>query len=550
MKKIFSYLYILPAAGVLLLASCSKKIDEAYKNPNAPVKVPVEEILPGLLANMVTQYSNAGNGYGPQNDGLYVGRYVQFWATNANNNQYDQMGGATAASDVLGAIWAMHYYGMGINLVDMVKWGTEEEKWDYVGVGHAIRAWAWLSLTDMHGEAILRQAYDRDRRVFEYDTQESIYAEVKRLCYLALENLNRAGTGISTELAKGDQYMNGGDINKWKKFVNAVMANVHHRITNKTNYNADSVIYYCNNAMLTNAENTDYSWSNAGGAGTYNYYSPFRGNVGTLRQTRFIANLMSGENTAFSNGPAVVDPRAWYIIRENKNGTFKGIIPTRGDSATYPTNFDLAPLDRPFNFWGQEYRISTAPANDATSRYIFTNNPIWPIYTAAQMKFMKAEAQYKKGLKADALTSYTQGINLNFDQLISDYESRVPTANRITTASRNAYITSVTPPVANFTLSHIMLQKYIALYGWGLVDTWVDMRRYHYTDKEAANGLQVYRDLIPPAGTEIFPANNGQWVYRARPRYNSEYLYNVVELDRIGALAADYNTKKMWFTEP
>jgi hypothetical protein len=38
-------------------------------------------------------------------------------------------------------------------------------------------------------------------------------------------------------------------------------------------------------------------------------------------------------------------------------------------------------------------------------------------------------------------------------------------------------------------------------------------------------------------------------VYRARPRYNSEYLYNVAELDRIGALALDYHTKEMWFSQ-
>jgi hypothetical protein len=34
-----------------------------------------------------------------------------------------------------------------------------------------------------------------------------------------------------------------------------------------------------------------------------------------------------------------------------------------------------------------------------------------------------------------------------------------------------------------------------------------------------------------------------------RPRYNSEYLYDVPELTRIGALAADYNTLEMWFSQ-
>ncbi|MBK6826247.1 MAG: hypothetical protein IPG86_05005 [Chitinophagaceae bacterium] len=38
------------AAAYLLIAgisSCTKKIDEAYANPNADVRVPVDKLLPG-----------------------------------------------------------------------------------------------------------------------------------------------------------------------------------------------------------------------------------------------------------------------------------------------------------------------------------------------------------------------------------------------------------------------------------------------------------------------------------------------------------------------
>lgn len=542
MKKLLVYIYMIPILGGVL-SSCSKKIDDAYLNPNAPVRVPVEQLLPGIIANMATSYAAAGTGYGPQNDGLYVGRYVQFWATNANNGQYDQMGGVTGASDVLGAIWAMHYFGHGQNLNDMITWATEEEKWDYVGVAYAIRAWGWLQLTDMHGEVILKEAFDRYKRVFKYDSQEDVYAEIKRLSRLAIDNLNRTDGNVSqSKLAQGDAYLNKGDVNKWKKFVYANLARTFHRLTNKAAYQPDSVIYYANLAMTTNADNVVMRWSNVGTTGTYSYYAPFRGNIGTLRQTRFVANLLSGGNSAFQNVP---DPRAWYLIRENKNGTFKGITPGNGDSAS--ANFDLASADRPFNFWGGEYKTATAPSSDANARYIFKNNPVWPLATASEMQFLKSEAYYRKGLKPEALAAYTQGVNLNFDQLISDYQESVPVANRITPATRTAYITDpkITPAAADLTLSHIMLQKYIAMYGWGFLETWVDMRRYHYTDQE--NGLQVYRDFVPPA--TLFPDNNGALVYRARPRYNSEYLYNIEELNRLGALALNYHTKEQWFSQ-
>ena len=41
-----------------------------------------------------------------------------------------------------------------------MQWGKEEEKWDYVGVAHIIRAFGWLAVTDMHGEVIVDQAFD------------------------------------------------------------------------------------------------------------------------------------------------------------------------------------------------------------------------------------------------------------------------------------------------------------------------------------------------------------------------------------------------------
>ncbi|MBD0368314.1 MAG: hypothetical protein ICV53_19695, partial [Flavisolibacter sp.] len=60
------------------------------------------------------------------------------------------------------------------------------------------------------------------------------------------------------------------------------------------------------------------------------------------------------------------------------------------------------------------------------------------------------------------------------------------------------------------------------------------MSRYHYTDKDTETGRQVYADFTPPLGADLFPDNNGRFVYRMRPRFNSEYVWNINELGRIG----------------
>lgn len=541
MKKTFYKILSACAVSGILLSSCQKKIDEAYLNPNAPVRVPIEELLPGIIGNMVGSSSAQGSAYGTGNDALYVGRYVQYWATNTTGNQYDQMGGATSGSDILGAVWAAHYYGMGQNLTRIIEWGSEEKKWDYVGVAYALRAWSWLNLTNMHGEVILKEAFNTSQRTFKYDDQEEVYAEVRRLCHLSIEYLNMTGDGVNQQnLARGDAYFYNGDVNKWKKFAYAVLARSFNHLTNKTDYKPDSVIHYANLAINSNDDNAMAKFANSGITGTMNWFGPSRANAGTLRQTAYIANLMSGTNSRF---PSVNDPRAWYIIRENTNGTFKGIRPNKGTDG-------LAAADQPQNFWGGAFGTTTA-ANDNNARFIFKNGAPYPIITASEVQFMKAEAHYRKGEKDAARTAYTNGISLHFDLLTSTYSTSVPAARLITPAAKAAYLAdpAVVPAAANLTLSHIMLQKYIAMYGYGAIETWVDMRRYHYTDAEPSVAGQVYADFTLPTGSDLFVDNQNKVVYRARPRYNSEYIYNIPELERIGARALDYHTKEQWFSQ-
>ena len=552
MKFSNNRLTLAAASLVLLISGCTKKLDEAFLNPNAAIKQPIEEILPGVISNMAISASANGNLYGPMNDGRLVGSYVQFWAVNATLNQSDRMGGATGGSDNLGSIWAMHYYGQGLNISSIIEWGTEQKKWDYVGVAQAIRAWGWLTLTDMHDDVILKEAFRRDLLVFKYDTQEEVYQEVKRLCYEALSNLNKTGDGVNpANLAISDAWGNGGDINKWKRFVYGVLARVSHRITNKASYNPDDVIRFCDSSIQVNSENTNVKFSAAGGYGTFNFMGIRRLGGGgtdntasqTHRQTKFIADLMSGVNGRFPT--ASIDPRAAYIIRENANNTFKGIRPTKGTDG-------LVANDQPLSFWGTPFTGSATGTTDANCRYIFTNAGPYPVMTASEIQFIKAEALLRKGDPINAVAAYRKGIELNFDLLRTVFETNVPVASRITNATRDAYLNNptVVPSAANLTLSHIMLQKFITMYGWGVIETWVDLRRFHYTDLDPANGLQVYRDFAPPSGTDLFPDNFGRLVYRARPRYNSEYLYNVAELNRLGAFALDYHTKECWFSKP
>jgi len=546
-----------------MMTACTKKIDEAYANPNADVRVPIEQLLPAIVSSMVANSA----GHGTYNDARFIGKYIQNWQFCNSLDMYDRMSGrlislGSTQADMTGSIFRAHYYDIGQNCVNMIKWAQEEKKWDYAGVGKAIFAWSWLQLTDVQGEVILKQAFDPSRITFGYDNQDEVYNYVRQIGLEALDFLNRTGDNVSqANLALGDAYMYNGDVNKWKKFVYAILARSYNHLSNKGTYKPDSVLYYTDlsRAMTTAADNASvkFGYVTGGVSASANFMGPLRGNLSSvvdgtntaIRQSAYIANLLSGANAAF---PGVVDPRAIYLLRKNANGTFKGLTPNKGQTV-------ITANDRPENFHGVSQTtgvVNTAPANDANCRFIFRNTSPLPVVTAAEVQFMRAEALFRKGLKDQALDAYKAGIGLHFDMLTTDYNANIPVGEEITPAKKAAFLSPLTNPLvipatgADLTLTKIMLQKYIALYAVGVVETWTDMRRYHYNDIDPATGQQVYRDFVVPSGTDLHPNNLGNLVYRLYPRYNSDYVWNIEELRRIGADKDDFHTKRCWFSEP
>lgn len=100
---------------------------------------------------------------------------------------------------------------------------------------------------------------------------------------------------------------------------------------------------------------------------------------------------------------------------------------------------------------------------------------------------------------------------------------------------------------SELSLSKIMLQKYIATWGWGFFETWSDMRRYHY-DKGLTEDAAVYKGFTLP--NPLYIDNNDEPAYRARPRFNSEYMWNAAALEELDAFEADYHTYETWFSKP
>ena len=549
-NKSFKSTLITGFVSILVLASCKKKIDDAYLNPNAGVRQPVESILPGVIGGFTWFSSTQGTTYGLITDGQFVNRYIQYTGINTSADTWGQMSMLGGAVDNGGSVWATVYYGHGQNVNRIIEWGTEEEKWDYVGAALAVRAWDWLELTQEYNHGILREAWEANRTSFHYQDQEEILDSCRAVCFRALENLNRSDGKVSpANFALGDAYFNGGDVNKWKKFVYGILARSYIDLSYKTIFltrgYADSAIKYANLSITANVDNATVKVIGPPINGQINFWGPARNNFGTTRQGNFIARLMSGDDTtAFAGVP---DPRRWYMLSENLNGTFKGFFPWAGTSS-------LSANDYPKNIWRHPTPTSTTPPSLDSSRYLYGNASPWPIMTASEMQFIVAEAAFRKGDKPAALAAYTNAVSLNFDMLTITYPQNIPAGKDINPGVKSAYMgNSIVIPVipGNLTLTHIMNQKYIALFPWGAQETWVDMRKFHYLDIDPLTNKQVYAGFIPPSGANLVSTNLGELTYRMRPRFNSEYLYDIPELTRIGAYQfPEYNTYKPWFAIP
>ena len=517
---------ILLVCAVTLTGACSDYLD-VNTNPNGPQTVTANLYLPPMLHWMTTA---------PQFDGRFVGRYTQEWFLARGQtaiSTWDRMG-YDAASDNGGEQWRDVYWSLGQNLIDMNTKAEAEQRWDLLGVGLILKAWGWQVLTDLHGEIIIKEAVDQSRTSFDYDTQDFAYQEVKRLLDSAIVLLQRTDGAVDqVYLARGDKIYNG-DRTKWLKFAYGFRALSLNHFSNKSTYAPAAVIADVDRSFASNADDAllQYPAVSTDNADR-NFWGPTRDNITNYRQTLFIVNLMNGNQFG-----GTVDPRMSRMLAASPDGQFRGLDPNVVSFGALTT------AQQPNNFYG--YAGTTGAG--LPSRYLFADKTKMPIMTYSQLQFIKAEAALRMGDQATALTAYRNAISAHIDFVNARNLDDNQAATQISAAEKTAFLASPNIVPAVLTLSHIMSQKVIAQWAWGHDELWMDMRRYHYTDVDPVSGTQVFRGFAPPSN--LFGDNGGKVVQRIRPRYNSEYVWNLPSLAAIGATATDYHTKPLWITQP
>jgi len=516
---------VLVGGFVTLFGGCQDFL-AVNTNPNAPETVAANLYLPPMLHWTVS---------GSQWDGRFVSRYTQqLYLAGTSLGTWDRMG-YDPGSDNAGQQWRDVYWSFGQNLIDMMQIAQAEERWDVLGLGYILKAWGWQQLTDLHGEIIIKEAIDQTKFSFNYDTQEFAYEEVRNLLDSAMLYLGRTDGAVDpVYLARGDKIYNG-DRTKWLKFAYGLRAiNLSHYTNKASLYDPAGVIAAVDQSLASNADDALLAYP-----GTVNddrnFMGTTRGNFVNYRQTQFVLELMDG--TQFG----VEDPRMRRMLAPSPDGVYRGLDPTVVGFGA------LSTTQRPNNPYGHP----GAAGAGLTGLYLFDDKAKHPAMTYSQLQFIKAEAAYRAGDRAIALAAYQNAISAHIDFVNARNADGGQTPPQITAAEKAAFLANpgIVPAPDALTLTHILSQKYIAQWAWGHNELWLDMRRFHYTDIDPASGRQVFPVFAPPT-TTLYPDNAGQLVYRIRPRYNSEYVWNRPGLDAIGGLAADYHTKPTWIIQP
>jgi hypothetical protein len=531
---------VLVAIFAVGTTACEDWLD-VNTNPNAP-----QEVSPNLyLAPMIHWFVTS-----EQFDGRFIGRYTQMWifpsgTANALPSTWDRHG-YDPGSDNAAQVYRDVYWNFGVNLIDMMNKSRAEERWDVLGVGYVLKAWGWYALTSIHGEVIVKEAFTPDTYYFDFDSQEYVYQEVLQLLDSALVYLARTDGRVNPAyLAVGDKLFNG-DRTRWIKYTHGLRAKVLNHFSNKASYSPADVIAAVDASFNSVADEAVWTFPNSSPSPSddRNFWGTSRGNIGSYRQTEFIVGLMDG--TAY---PDAEDPRMARMLSIAPDGQYRGL--------SVNTGYGSVVNQRPNNLWG--YRLTGRPI-EGPGKYLFDDRVKFPVMTYAELQFIKAEAALRSGAQATARQAYLNGINAHFDfvnarnaeignRAICPVEGdpdciEVPA---ISAAERAGFLAHESIAPATITLSHIMGQKFIAQWAWSHIEAWMDMRRYQYTDMDPVSGTQVYRGFAIP--NILYVDNNGMPVQRIRARFNSDYVWNRVGLDKIGGLAPDYHTKPMWITE-
>lgn len=504
-------------------------------------------------------------------------------------------------------MWRRHFYDIGVNGKEMIDNSREIGSPNYELIARTIQLMSTQLTTDAFGDMPRSEQYLSNSP--HYDSQASIYAYM----FQEADDLIAMYEDPAIVNAEGNQQITkqmdrvyAGDLNKWKGLVYAVKA----RLLLRNIPNVDRSAATCQRIIDTAQKAIDcwrsgdllygpwfgneprYNFDGGTGESSAQWSSAqpkinsweSRDNqlTSAVPSKFFIEDCMGvinpGKETTQGfwdreNGYGS-DPRLMLILRP-QNGPVSASNPGQRVMIRYLENNIGA---------GSTYKQTHFPDLYAGA-YAGGTDAYTAIFTMEELYFIQAEAYYWMGnkVKACELTkeATTWNIQRHLDRFLADNDGAYPATGNLpgNATAQERYERQLVAFLDNeavkrckpaseignkhwffnpstFTLSDLMIQKYIAMYLQP--EQWTDLRRYHYSNNRNGYGIGDSQEIIYPTLRRPYNLYQAQWVdglsdaekentWVQRINYDpeTEPKYNKAELERLGA----YNNH-LWLRKP
>lgn len=494
--------------------------------------------------------------------------------------------------------WRRHFYDIGVNAKELVKNSKEIGSPNYELIARTIWLLSYQLTTDAFGDIPRSEAYLSNSP--KYDTQESVYAWMFQECEDLIkmyEDPAIANSPTNRTITVKQDRVYAGDLEKWKGLVYAIRA----RLLLRNIPNIDRSAATCNK-IIESAQKAIDQWRK----GDLLYGAWF----GNEPRYQFDKNAVGEGNAQWSAAKPTINgwesrandldqaiPSKFFmenclgVINQGKELSQGYWDRENGYGSDPRLMLIMAPNEGPISASNETKRYmfrylennigggSTFKAANYPKLYCgaFAAGPdaYTSIFTMEELYFIQAEAYYWLGDKVKACElakeATTWNIQRHLDRYLADNGGKYPadkclpgssTAgerfDRIMTSFLNNEGVKKCKPCteignmhwffnpSNYTLSDLMMQKYISMYMQP--EQWTDMRRYHYSNSRNGYGIGDAKEIVYPGlrrPYNLYQAfwvdglteeqKENTWIQRINYDPETEEKYNRAELIRLGA---------------
>lgn len=502
-SKLYKIFAVFACIGLL---SCEKDFLDINDDPNNPLDVSLELLLPSTQLDMAGALGTSGGGLSRVTS-IYMHHWVERRPT---LNDY-----ALSGSDFgVTAPWLVLYTRTLADIETIIQKAGDVEAFPYLGIAQIMKAYSYSLMVDTWGDVPFSEAHKADNLTPVYDRGEDIYPQLFTLLNEGIANMEKE----SDFQVGNEDLIYGGDADLWIKFANSVKLKMYNQIRKVQDVSAevsallaegnlisegseDFQLYY---GVGTGPDNRNPGYVQEWNAGNANYnISPY------FYET--MANLNTFNHRNYGGDLGVVDPRIPYYFYnqisevspddspENPCSYCYGYVdPGSGDFVTVVPELEGTGVVSIYNFslnidpnegfdQGASQTVSGLyplggdfDSGDGGASSFASGNPQVPqrMLTHYALKFIEAELYLTNVVSGDHRAALEDAMWASFDK-VNEIAGTVG-APTMEETDIQEYIDAV---LADYDsdddtgkLEHIMTQKWIASFGFG-VDMFTDYRR-------------------------------------------------------------------------